>query len=68
MFYLYTPFTGAMLGDVLAMLRREAAAREIRIGTLGPCTANFAREPWLEYAGMPNSSGLAVFRSVDLRV
>lgn len=64
-FYLYTPFTGAMLGDVLAMLRREAAAREIRIGTLGPCTANFAREPWLERIGTAKPGGLVVFRSLD---
>lgn len=63
-FYLYTPFTGAMLADVLAMLRREAAAREIRIGTLGPCTANFAREPWLQSIGTPTAGGLAVFRSL----
>ena len=65
-FHLYTPFTGAMLGDVLAMLRREAAPREIRICTLGPCTANFAREPWLERINMPKGGGLAVFRSVGL--
>lgn len=65
-FHLYTPFTGTMLGDVLAMLRREAATREIRIGALGPCTANFAREPWLERVGMPKAGGLAVFRSVNL--
>jgi hypothetical protein len=65
-FYLYTPFNGTMLADTLAMLRREAALREIRIGTLGPCTANFAREPWLESIGAPKAGGLAVFRSVDL--
>jgi hypothetical protein len=63
-FYLYTPFTGTMLGDVLAMLRREATMREIRIGTLGPCTAAFAREPWLERISLPKAGGLAVFRSV----
>jgi hypothetical protein len=65
-FYLYTPFTGAMLADVLALLRREAAAREIRIVTLGPCTATFAREPWLESIAAPRAGGLAVFRSVGL--
>jgi hypothetical protein len=63
-FYLYTPFTGAMLAEVLAMLRREAAAREIRIGTLGSCTAYFVQELWLESIGTPKAGGLTVFRSV----
>lgn len=67
-FYLYTPFTGTILRDVLAMLRREAAMREIRIGTLGPCTATFAWEPWLECISQPEVGGLAVFRSVETRV
>ena len=65
-FYLYTPFTGTMLGAVLAMLRREATMREIRIGTLGPCTATFARERWLECISLPKAGGLAVFRSVGV--
>lgn len=63
-FYLYTPFTGAMLNEVLAGLKREAAAREIRIGTLGPCTPIVAREPWLESAGEPKTGRPALFRSV----
>lgn len=63
-FYLYTPFTGRLLGEVLAMLAREAAARRIRVCTLGPCTPAVAREPWLERMGAPNANGPAFFRSL----
>jgi Histone methylation protein DOT1 len=37
-FYLYTPFMGSILSAVLNLLRREAANRQIRICTFGPCT------------------------------
>ena len=63
-FYLYTPFTGALLGEVLDRLRREATSRPIRVCTLGPCTAAVAREPWLEGIGAEATNGLAFFRSV----
>lgn len=46
-FYLYTPFRGAMLDGMLARFEREASRRAIRICTLGPCTDTFARAPWL---------------------
>ena len=64
MFYLYTPFTGAMLSDVLTRLRQEAVTREIRICTLGPCTPIIAREPWLESVNVPRVDRPALFRSV----
>jgi len=62
-FYLYTPFVGAMLGDMLARLRNEADAREIRIATLGPCTPIVAREPWLRSADTPKTDRLVLFRN-----
>jgi len=46
-FYLFTPFTGAILRDVAANIEREARRRPIRVVTLGPCTRTFARMPWL---------------------
>ncbi|TBR35815.1 MULTISPECIES: class I SAM-dependent methyltransferase [Dyella] len=51
-FYLYSPFTGAMLDQVIERLRLEAAQRPFRIGTLGPCTNVFARQPWLHAASV----------------
>lgn len=62
-FYLYTPFTGGMLRDVLAMLKAEAVTRELRICTLGPCTPIVAQEQWLEGVGIPSVDKPALFRS-----
>jgi SAM-dependent methyltransferase len=64
-FYLYTPFNGAILRDVLNSLRQEAARREIRICTFGPCAPVVAEEPWLSALGPLEIERLAVFRSRD---
>lgn len=63
-FYLYTPFKGAMLSEMLAVLKWETSAREIRVCTLGPCTEIVAREPWLERLDASSADTLAVFRSL----
>lgn len=62
-FYLYTPFTGAILRAVLDSLRREAASRPIRICTFGPCTLTIAEEQWLEAPGALAADRIAVFYS-----
>ena len=62
-FYLYTPFTGSILSDVLDLLRREAAGRHIRICTYGPCTSVIAEEPWLEAATAPEAHRITLFHS-----
>lgn len=61
-FYLYTPFKGQMLREVLDRLRAEAGRREIRVVTLGPCTATVARESWLRADGAWETHRPAVFR------
>jgi hypothetical protein len=66
-FYLYTPFEGAMLREVLDRLEAEASTRELRICTLGPCTATVAREPWLQAAEAWELHRPAVFRSGEGR-
>ena len=63
-FYLYTPFTGTILRDVLDKLKREAVDRKIRVCTLGPCTLIVRDESWLEAIGMPEIDQITVFRSV----
>jgi hypothetical protein len=63
LFYLYTPFTGTILRAVLDSLRRQAASREIRICTFGPCTPTIAEQPWLETLGPSEVDRIAVFRS-----
>jgi len=62
-FYLYTPFIGTILRTVLDSLRREAARREIRICTYGPCTPTVAEERWLEVVGPLEPERVAIFRS-----
>lgn len=46
-FYLFTPFVGAMLRAVLWRLAQEAAAQPIRVCSYGPGTPIISREPWL---------------------
>jgi SAM-dependent methyltransferase len=46
-FFMFTPFKGAILQAVLAILRKESLAREIKIITYGPCTIEVAAENWL---------------------
>ena len=46
-FFLYTPFRGALMRQVLDRLRVEATQRPIRVCTYGPCTAEIADERWL---------------------
>jgi hypothetical protein len=62
-FYLYTPFTGALLQSVLDKLRKEGGKRDIRVCTLGPCTLVVAKEPWLRESAPPNADRIACFRS-----
>ena len=64
-FYLYTPFTGAILRGVLNLLRQEALKREIRICTFGPCTQVVAAELWLSLIGPLETDRIALFGSRD---
>jgi len=63
-FYLYTPFRGAVLRTVLDRLRAyvEASTREIRVCTFGPCTPIIGSQPWLVH-DPAESSHISVFRS-----
>jgi len=62
-FYLYTPFLGTILREVLDLLRREAVSREIRVCTFGPCTPTVGEERWLEPIEPLEPGRIAVFRS-----
>lgn len=46
-FFMYTPFTGQILQNVLEMLKKESLNKKIRIITYGPCTIQIAEQPWL---------------------
>jgi hypothetical protein len=64
-FYLYTPFMGSILSAVINRLRREAATRQIRICSHGPCTSVIAEQTWLEAATTPEANRIALFCSRD---
>jgi hypothetical protein len=61
LFYLYTPFVGTILSAMLSSLRQQAATRQIRICTFGPCSPIIAQEPWLESTSTPKLDQIAVF-------
>lgn len=61
-FYLYTPFTGAILRGVLDALRRESEERSFRIITFGPCTSVVESETWLTPVSPCEANRIAVFR------
>lgn len=62
-FYMYTPFEGAMLQQVLGRLRERARRGPIRLATYGPCTATVARQGWLSPPSPAEPGGyrLAIF-------
>ncbi len=61
-FYLYSPFTGSILADVLNRLRKESASRPIKICALGPCTRTLAKESWLKPIALPDPKQITVFQ------
>jgi hypothetical protein len=47
-FYLYTPFRGELLQQVLAMLEEQSKQRPIRVCSYGPCTLEVSKQNWLQ--------------------
>jgi hypothetical protein len=64
-FYLFTPFLGTVLRDMLARIEAEASSRQVRVVVLGPCARTFARMPWLhsDDADPSATDRIVVFRS-----
>jgi Histone methylation protein DOT1 len=65
-FYIYTPFEGRILREVLQNLNGEAKKRKIKIFTYGPCTPEVAKQNWLikEYEIMTGSGEFCEFINV----
>jgi len=64
-FFMYTPFEGTMLQDVLQNLHGEARKRKIKVFTYGPCTREVAKQSWLikRHENQNALSGLVEFLS-----
>ncbi|MDN3583102.1 hypothetical protein [Mucilaginibacter flavus] len=52
-FFMYTPFEGSIMQQVLKILQNEAYKRPIRIFTYGPCSPVIANENWLTCVNGP---------------
>ena len=63
-FYLYSPFKGSILADVLDALRRESMHRSITICSLGPCTHRVSDERWLKTSDLSDTGSITVFNSL----
>ena len=62
-FYLYSPFSGSILADVLHRLEKESTSKPIKICALGPCTGTLAKESWLKPIALPDPMQINVFQS-----
>jgi hypothetical protein len=62
-FYLYSPFQGSILADVLGALRKQSMNRPIKICSLGPCTHRISDERWLKTSELSDRGSIAVFVS-----
>jgi tRNA/tmRNA/rRNA uracil-C5-methylase (TrmA/RlmC/RlmD family) len=47
-FYMYTPFQGDMLRQVLVKLEAQSKRRPIKVCTYGPCTSQVSKQKWLQ--------------------
>lgn len=65
-FFMFTPFKGEILQEVLAVLKKESLLRKIKIITYGPCTAQVALQSWLDFAAPKDDNiyKLGVFTSL----
>ena len=63
-FYMFSPFTGSILTDVLCGLRKQSKERQIRICSLGPCTRILQDQTWLRATERADTERMAVFKSL----
>lgn len=67
-FFLYTPFIGKMMEDVLVLLQKRSLTKTIRIFTYGPCSRTISRQNWLKCinGNADNINKLYEFKSVAI--
>jgi hypothetical protein len=64
-FYMFSPFTGSILTDVLSALHKQSKEQPIRVCSLGPCTRVLQGQPWLRATRRPDAERIAVFQSIN---
>jgi hypothetical protein len=64
-FFMFTPFRGEIMLQVLDVLREKSLKRKIKIATYGPCTAEVALQNWLRIDNAENNNvyKLCIFTS-----
>lgn len=62
LFYLYTPFRGAVLRAVLDALQREAQCRPLRVAAHGPIVTALTAESWLTTDTPPRPGRITLFK------
>ncbi len=69
-FFLYTPFEGRILEQMLGRLRDESRTRGIKLYTYGPCTLQVAQQNWLERVDQNGREvyRLAIFKTLEQRL
>lgn len=63
-FFMYTPFEGKIMEQVLGMLRKVSERRKIKIFTYGPCTPIIAKLDWLI---ADDADGYSIYRLCGFR-
>lgn len=63
-FFMYTPFEGTLLKQMLDLLQQHAKSKSTRIFTYGPCSTVIAQEPWLKCI---NGDGNNVYKLYQFR-
>lgn len=62
-YYMFTPFTGSILTEVLQQLCRQSQTRPITICALGPCTRILQAQSWLRTNQRTDTERITIFRS-----
>ena len=67
-FFMYTPFEGGILQEVLEKLRGVSRRRRIKLFTYGPCTPQVSQQNWLKRVDQNGDHiyELGVFRSLHI--
>jgi hypothetical protein len=63
-FYLFSPFRGSILDEVLTVLENESRYRPLKVCSLGPCTRSIAKENWLTSSQPTDTEVITVFESL----